>query len=113
MAVPGKSPNLLKKIISILVNITCDGEPVSSLYGCVSDGVVCSGQGTCTNNKCVCDSGYKGTFCETIVTTSSSDSGTIIGIVLGNTIACNFRFHSMVFFSQFNDSCVFQVLSYQ
>ncbi len=84
MVIPGDSPVLLKSIISTLVSVTCDGEPVSSLAGCVSAGVICSGHGTCNNNKCSCDRGYEGAVCQTVSgTNSSSNSGTIIGIVIG------------------------------
>ncbi len=85
MGVPGKSPVLLKGIVNTLVSITCNGKPISSLYGCVSDGVVCSDRGTCDDHKCSCNAGYEGTYCQTIVDTgsSSSNAGTIIGIVIG------------------------------
>ncbi len=85
MALPGKAPLILKKIVSTIVNITCNGQPISPLYGCVSDGVICSNHGTCTNNMCVCDSGYSGSLCQTNNTSgsSSTDIGTIVGIVLG------------------------------
>ncbi len=84
MALPGKSSAVLKKIVKSLVAITCDGEHVSSLYGCVSDdGVVCSDHGSCKNHTCTCDAGYTGIYCEKASGSSSSNTGTIIGIVLG------------------------------
>ncbi len=83
MGLPGKSSTVLKKIVNTLVSITCNGKPVSSLYGCVSDGVVCSDHGSCNDHSCTCDAGYKGTYCESTNDSSSSDTGTIIGIVLG------------------------------
>ncbi len=120
MAIPGKSPGLLKKIISILVNITCDGKPVSSLYGCVSDGVVCSEHGTCLNNQCNCESGYEGILCDRISTSSSSsDSSTIIGIVLGNdkleltVLIFRLALLPTSHISTATTTCVSQVSSYQ
>ncbi len=87
MALPGKSSTVLKKIVNILVNITCEGKYVSSLYGCVSDGEVCSNHGSCEEHKCACERGYEGTYCESIASdSSSSDSGVVIGIVIGTTI---------------------------
>ncbi len=85
VALPGKAPLILKKIVSTIVNITCNGQPISPLYGCVSDGVVCSNHGICTKNMCACDSGYSGSLCQTKNTSgsSSTDVGTIVGIVLG------------------------------
>ncbi len=88
MAPPGISPELLRGIVNTLVNVTCNGEPVSSLYGCVADGIVCSNHGTCNAHQCSCNMGYEGTFCQTIQGTShsSSNSGTIIGIVIGTLL---------------------------
>lgn len=56
---------------------TCAGRPVSALANCITDnGQLCSGQGTCTNNACVCESGWEGQYCERVH--SSSDSTVII-----------------------------------
>ena len=56
---------------------TCAGRPVSALANCITDnGQLCSGQGTCTNNACVCESGWEGQYCERV--TSSSDSTVIV-----------------------------------
>ncbi len=84
MALPGKSSAMLRKIVNTLVSITCQGKPVSDLYGCVSDGLVCSGHGSCNNHQCTCDKYHEGTYCETSKTDSSfSDMGIIIGVPLG------------------------------
>ncbi len=89
MAVPGKAAGLLKEIINTLVSVTCRGEYVSSLYGCVSNGEVCSNHGSCDDHQCTCDKDYEGTFCEAVVgsDSSSSNAGTIIGIVIGETLS--------------------------
>ncbi len=86
MITAGYSTEIIKYIVNTLVSVTCDGEPVSSLFGCVSDGTVCSNRGTCGNHTCNCDPGFEGTFCESALETSSSNAGPIIGIVIGTQL---------------------------
>ncbi len=86
MITAGYSTEIIKYIVNTLVSVTCDGEPVSSLFGCVSDGTVCSNRGTCGNHTCNCNTGFGGTFCESAIETSSSNAGTIIGIVIGTQL---------------------------
>jgi len=71
-------------VLETLVGMTCDGNPVSALFGCVHNGDICSNMGTCQNSVCVCPSNLTGTFCEVPVTTGSNLSGGAIGgIVVG------------------------------
>ncbi len=86
MALPGKSSAILRKIVNTLVNITCEGKHVSVLYGCVSEGVVCSGQGYCNDHSCTCNKYYEGTYCEIkSANSSSSHMDIILGTVIGTT----------------------------
>lgn len=56
---------------------------IFSLVGCFSDGNICSNQGECIDNICKCDAGFDGNLCQDIVTSSSDNTGTIVGAVLG------------------------------
>jgi preprotein translocase subunit YajC len=58
---------------------TCDGEPVSALYGCIWDGQICSDAGTCTNGACVCNSGREGQYCQEFTSSGSSDVVVLLG----------------------------------
>ncbi len=70
---------------------------MSDLYGCVSDGVVCSSHGSCIDHSCTCDDGYEGTYCEsTINNSSSSDTGIIIGVVLGNSQTSDLQCYMLI-----------------
>jgi hypothetical protein len=101
-----------KTILTRIASMTCNGATVSSVAGCVYQGMVCADAGTCVNSKCVCNSDREGEYCQTAVRTpafaravtallrshdppchhdqvSSSDSlstGAILGIVLGVSI---------------------------
>jgi hypothetical protein len=69
---------LQRRFLNQLKEFTCDGVAVSSLYGCINDGRLCSDAGVCTNNACICDSGRDGQYCESFVSaSSSSDASTI------------------------------------
>ncbi len=72
-----------RKLLNLLVRITCQGEPVSSLYGCVQDGSLCSEHGLCNNGVCACSEGRTGKFCQLFINGTSSDNSLAIG--LGNT----------------------------
>jgi hypothetical protein len=60
----GRSPGVLKRILTQLTSVTCQGAKVSSIAPCVRDGVLCSGHGSCPSGECVCASGWSGTFCD-------------------------------------------------
>ncbi len=70
-----------RKLLTELVGITCGGEHVSSLYGCVSNGTICSQHGSCSNGKCQCDAEWKGATCDSPVADSSSSN--LLAILLG------------------------------
>jgi hypothetical protein len=70
-------------VLSNLVTLTCDGEHVSSVYGCVKDGVLCDNAGQCQDNACKCNSTRQGEFCEDLVSSSSGSSDLALPIVLG------------------------------
>ena len=53
---------------------------MSSLYGCINDGQLCSDAGAGTHNACVCDSGRDGQYCESFVSSSSSSDASTITI---------------------------------
>jgi ABC-type phosphate transport system substrate-binding protein len=74
-----------KMMLKAVTGMTCNGAKVSSIAGCVTDGVLCSDRGQCIYNSCECSSGYEGTHCEIDVSTSSSDS-TVLAATLGAII---------------------------
>jgi hypothetical protein len=72
---PTASDEVNRSFMRQLRAFTCAGQPVSALANCITDdGQLCSGQGTCTNNACACDSGREGLHCESATSASSSDS---------------------------------------
>ena len=68
----GRSPGVLKRILTQLTSVTCQGAKVSSIAPCVRDGELCSGHGSCPSGECVCASGWSGTFCDGISAQSPS-----------------------------------------
>jgi hypothetical protein len=81
----GMQTDLKKLIITMIANITCNGEPSFSLFGCVNNGTMCTDNGNCsTSGVCVCDNGWEGRHCQIATSASSSDStGLILGVTLG------------------------------
>lgn len=71
---------LRRHFFNLLANFTCQGKPVSSVHACVQNGELCSGSGSCSNNSCLCNNGWCGTFCQR---RCSADSPAILPIVLG------------------------------
>ncbi len=65
-----------RRLLNLLVNVTCNGQPVSSLYGCVHDGVLCSDNGMCISNRCSCINRRTGQFCQSysLHDTNSNDA---------------------------------------
>jgi hypothetical protein len=82
------SDALMRRFYTLQQNFTCDGVAVSSIYGCILDGELCSSAGVCSSNSCVCDSGRTGTYCESYVSSASSSDSTAIalGTLFSNTI---------------------------
>ncbi|AJF96988.1 hypothetical protein TW95_gp0254 [Pandoravirus inopinatum] len=85
------SEGMMARVLAIVVNITVDGVPVSSLYGCVApnDGRVCSDHGTCIDSVCVCTPPWTGVHCATDGTLSASTDSTsvIIPAVVAPVVA--------------------------
>lgn len=75
-------------MLDVLSNVTCNGVHVSSLYGCVSQGAICSNHGVCTSNRCTCESAYTGTYCESLRADSSSSD--VLAPVLGSVLPAAF-----------------------
>ncbi len=73
----------IKIVLTELTTLTCDGIHVSSVYGCVKDGVLCNDVGTCVDQACVCNSGWTGEFCQEVVSSSSGSSDLALPIALG------------------------------
>ena len=78
LIVAGQSAPVKRAMLNFIANITCDGEPVSALAYCITDGTICSDHGDCFSNKCVCDDGWKGTYCESPITSDSSSSNDVV-----------------------------------
>lgn len=56
-----------KTILTRIASMTCNGVAVSSVAGCVYQGMVCADAGACVNSKCVCHSDRQGEYCQTAV----------------------------------------------
>ncbi len=99
----GEDQVFKKKLLDLIVQVKCKGEPVSDLYGCVSGGVICSDAGDCVNNQCKCNSGRTGDFCEQLDNNnSSSDLAIILGTIVysvSTLIAVLAVLRTTVFFS--------------
>jgi hypothetical protein len=87
--VAGQAKPVLKRILDIVAGMTCEGQHVSSIYGCIYQGTVCSDHGVCQadtqgSGSCLCQSGYQGDYCETAIVTSSTDVplGAILGAII-------------------------------
>jgi hypothetical protein len=71
---------LKARFLNQLKEFTCKGLRVSQVANCVFDGKLCSDAGSCVENQCGCQSGREGQYCESLV---SSSSDTTLTIVLG------------------------------
>jgi hypothetical protein len=65
----------------VSLQVVCGGERMLAEWNCVSDGYLCSDHGTCVNNVCQCDDGYKGTYCQSETSSDSIDVGHAAGLV--------------------------------
>ncbi len=83
VVIVGEDQVFKKKLLDLIVQVKCRGEPVSDLYGCVSGGVICSDAGDCVNKQCKCNSGRTGDFCEQLDNNSSSSD---LAIILGTIV---------------------------
>lgn len=89
MALAGDSVPIREKVLTLVGGMKCNGsdQAVSSVAGCIYQGTVCSNRGVCTTStsspqgSCLCESGYQGTYCETL-TSSSSNLAPIVGTVV-------------------------------
>ncbi|ELR15442.1 phosphate-binding periplasmic protein, putative [Acanthamoeba castellanii str. Neff] len=86
--VAGVLPQVRRAILRALAEARCQGQPTSSLYRCINDGVLCSNTGTCTTAGCSCRNGYSGTYCEEPPSADSTDTSRVLGIVLGTVAVC-------------------------
>jgi hypothetical protein len=67
------------QFLNQLKAFTCDGDTVSHVANCINDGQLCSGAGVCTNNKCLCNTGREGQYCEGTIS-GSSDNTLVIAL---------------------------------
>jgi tRNA A-37 threonylcarbamoyl transferase component Bud32 len=81
MIVAGQSAPVKKAMLNFIANVTCQGEVVSALARCISDGAICSDRGNCYASKCVCDDGWEGTYCESAVASSSGSTDVLVPLV--------------------------------
>jgi hypothetical protein len=86
VVVAAESPTFFASLLGQLISITCGGQPSSPLFGCVSNGQLCSNHGTCPNSACICASGWEGTFCQTAIKSSATSTTTIIAATLGSVL---------------------------
>ncbi len=96
---------LKKRLLSVLVDVKCDGKYVNSLHGCVANGVICSDHGQCISKKCFCDDGWQGSQCQTELnenSSSSSDLAIILGVVLPCVAICILLMAIGIFFGIWN-----------
>jgi hypothetical protein len=70
---------LYRRLLNGLKEFTCNGQPVSALSNCISNGDLCSDVGTCSamTGSCVCPDDREGQFCERFKS-SSSDASTAV-----------------------------------
>jgi hypothetical protein len=64
-------------VVVVVLQVTCNGQHVLSTWSCISDGILCSGMGTCTDGQCNCSTGREGTYCQTDSTVASSSDNTL------------------------------------
>lgn len=69
-----KEAQLRGQFLNQLKAFTCDGDTVSHVANCINDGQLCSGAGVCTNNKCLCNTGREGQYCEDTISESSDNT---------------------------------------
>lgn len=85
LAVPAQSSAMRKRLINFISSITCNGEHVSSIYGCIYQDTVCSDRGVCTAQQtCLCQPGFAGRYCEALIAESSSRAP--LGAILGGAV---------------------------
>ena len=89
LGVAGQSAPLRARLMDFVASMTCDGEHVSSVYGCIYQGTLCSDHGVCSqtsasNGRCICTTGYEGEHCETAI--SNSSSNVPLAAILGSII---------------------------
>jgi len=86
--VSSQAQPLYVHMLDVITNVTCDGAYVSSLYGCVSKGTICSNQGTCNSGMCSCNPGYTGSYCQSPLSQASSSS--VLAPILASILAVIF-----------------------
>ncbi len=90
-SVAAQAKTIHRRLLNVLVNTTCHGEPVSSLYGCVQNGLLCSDNGTCVGGACSCYKGRTGQFCQILVIDSKSSSNSL-AIALGKLLCAAYTY---------------------
>ena len=84
MGVAGQSPAMRKRLLEFVAGMTCDGVQVSSVYGCIFNGTLCSDNGVCTNNACLCRFRLRGHLLPDAIPTASSSA--TLAAILGSVI---------------------------
>jgi hypothetical protein len=75
--------------LDFVAGMTCKGEHVSSVYGCIFQGTLCSDHGLCNKDlqgsgSCFCEAGFEGEHCEMAMASNTSDVP--LAAILGSII---------------------------
>ena len=75
--------------MDFVAGMTCKGEHVSSVYGCIYQGTLCSDHGLCNKDlqgsgSCFCETVFEGEHCETAIASNTSDVP--LAAILGSII---------------------------
>ncbi len=88
-SVTGPTESSEVNLLTFLHDFTCDEDHVFSLWTCINNGQMCSGNGNCSGGSCICDPNWKGSFCEEAIVENSSSSDSL-AIILGIVIPLGF-----------------------
>lgn len=87
VAVATQTAELMRNLINFQASVSFEGQPVSSIYGCITNGTLCSTNGVCqSGGNCKCNSGYIGTHCQTALVASYLVEAVPLQPILGSIL---------------------------